>query len=329
MSIDSQAGETRPGSGRASLESLLGPTEIRALASTLDLTPTKRWGQNFVVDANTVRRIVKIADVAGRDVVEVGPGLGSLTLGLTEVGARVAAVEIDPRLAQLLPQTVVRKQPDARLDVVEHDAMTIESLPFAPQAIVANLPYNVSVPVLIHLLERFPTIDRALVMVQAEVGHRLAAPPGSKVYGSPSAKVAWWGTWALEGDVSRQIFWPVPNVDSVLVGFRRGPERGDEGLRRRTFRVIDGAFGQRRKMLRQALSGVLGSSAAATEVLERAGVAPTLRGETLELEDFIRIAEAAADAPGGRGASGDDAPDAVGSDASGSDATGSDAVAER
>lgn len=314
MSIDSQAGDPRPGTGRGSLESLLGPSEIRALASTLDLTPTKRWGQNFVVDANTVRRIVKIADVAGRDVVEVGPGLGSLTLGLTEVGARVAAVEIDPRLAELLPRTVGRKQPDARLEVVQHDALTIESLPFEPQAIVANLPYNVSVPVLIHLLERFPTIDRALVMVQAEVGHRLAAPSGSKVYGSPSAKVAWWGAWALEGDVSRQIFWPVPNVDSVLVGFRRGPERGNEDLRRRTFRVIDGAFGQRRKMLRQALSGVFGSSAAATEVLERAGVAPTLRGEALELDDFIRIAQAAADGPAGPEASGD--PDASAPEAS-------------
>ena len=225
---------------------------------------------------------------------EVGPGLGSLTLGLTAAGARVAAVEIDPRLAALLPETVARKQPEARLEVLHHDALTIEELPFAPQAIVANLPYNVSVPVLIHLLERFPTIERALVMVQAEVGHRLAAKPGSKTYGSPSAKVAWWGDWALEGDVSRQIFWPVPNVDSVLVGFRRGPPRGDETLRRRTFEIIEGAFGQRRKMLRQALAGVYGSSAAATEALERAGVDPTLRGEALALPDFIRVAQGAA-----------------------------------
>lgn len=283
--------------GRPSAETLLGASEIRSLAAQLDLTPAKRWGQNFVVDANTVRRIVRTADVAGLDVVEVGPGLGSLTLGLTEVDARVAAVEIDPRLAELLPRTVARKQPDARLEVVQHDALTLEELPFAPQAIVANLPYNVSVPVLIHLLERFGSIDRALVMVQSEVGHRLAARPGSKTYGSPSAKVAWWGQWALEGDVSRQIFWPVPGVDSVLVGFRRGPSMGSEQLRKRTFAVIDGAFGQRRKMLRQALSGVFGSSAAATEVLERAGVEPTLRGEALELADFIRIAEAAGAGP--------------------------------
>lgn len=290
-SVERPSSGTRAG-GTPSADALLGAAEIRALAAELDLTPTKRWGQNFVVDANTVRRIVRTADVAGLDVVEVGPGLGSLTLGLTEAGARVAAVEIDPRLAQLLPSTVARKQPLARLEVVQQDALTIEALPFAPRAVVANLPYNVSVPVLIHLLERFDSIERVLVMVQAEVGHRLAARPGSKTYGSPSAKVAWWGQWALEGDVSRQIFWPVPNVDSVLVGFRRGPSRGSEALRRRTFAVIDGAFGQRRKMLRQALAGVFGSSAAASEVLERAGVAPTLRGEALDLADFIRIAQA-------------------------------------
>ncbi|WAC66467.1 16S rRNA (adenine(1518)-N(6)/adenine(1519)-N(6))-dimethyltransferase RsmA [Agrococcus sp. SL85] len=283
--------ETIPARDARAADALLGAAEIRRLAASLDLTPTKRWGQNFVHDANTVRRIVRTADVAGLDVVEVGPGLGSLTLGLTEAGCRVTAVEIDERLATLLPETVGAKQPEARLEVVHHDALTIEALPHEPRAIVANLPYNVSVPVLIHLLERFPSVERALVMVQAEVGHRLAAQPGSKVYGSPSAKVAWWGPWALEGDVSRQIFWPVPNVDSVLVGFRRGPSMGDEALRRRAFRVIDAAFGQRRKMLRQALSGLFGSSAEASAALEAADVAPTDRGEALALPDFIRIAQ--------------------------------------
>lgn len=273
-------------------DALLGAAEIRRLAAQLDLTPTKRWGQNFVHDANTVRRIVRTADVAGIDVLEVGPGLGSLTLGLTEAGCRVTAVEIDERLARLLPETVERKQPGARLEVVHHDALTVTELPHAPQAIVANLPYNVSVPVLIHLLETFPTVERALVMVQAEVGIRLAAAPGSKAYGAPSAKVAWWGPWALEGEVSRQIFWPVPGVDSVLVGFRRGASLGDEALRHSTFQVVDAAFGQRRKMLRQALAGVVGSPAAASALLERAGVEPTLRGEALALPDFIRIAEA-------------------------------------
>ncbi|MFC7432544.1 MULTISPECIES: 16S rRNA (adenine(1518)-N(6)/adenine(1519)-N(6))-dimethyltransferase RsmA [unclassified Agrococcus] len=270
--------------------SLLGATEIRRLAAELDLTPTKRWGQNFVHDANTVRRIVRTADVEGRSVLEVGPGLGSLTLGLTEVGCAVTAVEIDPRLAARLPRTLVEQQPGASLTVVQQDALlvTAADVAVAPEAVVANLPYNVSVPVLIHLLETFDSIDRILVMVQAEVGHRLAAPPGSKTYGVPSAKVAWWGSWALEAEVSRQVFWPVPNVDSVLVGFRRGETPGDDVLRRATFRVIDAAFGQRRKMLRQALSSVFGSSAAASSALESIGIDPTLRGEQLDLAAFTR-----------------------------------------
>lgn len=271
---------------------LLGATEIRSLAAELGVTPTKRLGQNFVHDANTVRRIVRTADVAGSPVLEVGPGLGSLTLGLTEAGCDVVAVEIDGRLAARLPQTVREHQPDASLTVVEADALRIDSLPVAPRALVANLPYNVSVPVLIHLLSTFDSIDRALVMVQAEVGHRLAAPPGSKTYGSPSAKVAWWGPWRVEGDVSRQVFWPVPNVDSVLVGFRRGPERGDEELRRATFALIDAAFAQRRKMLRQALAGLYGSSAAASAALEAAGIPPTARGESVDIDDFVRLAAA-------------------------------------
>lgn len=270
--------------------SLLGATEIRRLAAELDLTPTKRWGQNFVHDANTVRRIVRTADVDGRSVLEVGPGLGSLTLGLTEVGCAVTAVEIDPRLAERLPRTLAEHQPDASLVVVQRDALLITAadVAVAPEAVVANLPYNVSVPVLIHLLETFDSIERILVMVQAEVGHRLAAPPGSKTYGVPSAKVAWWGSWSLEADVSRQVFWPVPNVDSVLVGFRRGETPGDDALRRATFRVIDAAFGQRRKMLRQALSSVFGSSADASSALESVGIAPTLRGEQLDLAAFTR-----------------------------------------
>lgn len=271
-------------------DSLLGPAEIRRLASSLDVTPTKKWGQNFLLDANTVRRIVRVADVAGRRVVEVGPGLGSLTLGLTEAGCEVAAVEIDPRLAAQLPKTFAERQPEAQLTVIQADAMTVTELPFEPEALVANLPYNVSVPVLIHLFETFPTIARALVMVQAEVGYRIAAKPGSKIYGAPSVKASWWGNWAVEADVSRQVFWPVPNVDSVLVGFRPGTLPGDDQLRRRTFAVVDAAFGQRRKMLRGALSGIFGSSEAASNALTAAGVDPTLRGESLTLEPFIAIA---------------------------------------
>ncbi|MBY0175324.1 MULTISPECIES: 16S rRNA (adenine(1518)-N(6)/adenine(1519)-N(6))-dimethyltransferase RsmA [Curtobacterium] len=271
---------------------LLGPAEIRELAATLDVTPTKKLGQNFVHDANTVRRIVSIAGVTPESaVLEVGPGLGSLTLGLTETGAAVTAVEIDARLAAHLPTTVSAMQPDARLTVVHQDAMQVsaEDLPVAPTHLVANLPYNVSVPVLLHLLATFPSLVRSLVMVQAEVGYRLAADPGSKVYGSPSVKAAWYGSWRIAGQVSRQVFWPVPNVDSVLVGFDRHEPPGDEQLRSRVFTLVDAAFQQRRKMLRQALSGVLGGSAHASEVLEAAGIAPTARGEELGVDDFVRL----------------------------------------
>lgn len=271
---------------------LLGPTDIRRLAAELDVTPTKKWGQNFVVDHNTVRRIVEIAGVRpGENVVEVGPGLGSLTLGILEAGANVTAVEIDPRLAARLAQTVSERAPEARLSVVPADALEVTELEQAPQRLVANLPYNVSVPVLLHFLEHFPSLLAGVVMVQAEVGHRLAAQPGSKIYGSPSVKASWYGTWRLVGQVSRQIFWPVPNVDSVLVGFERSQQLpGTEQERVATFRIVDLAFQQRRKMLRGALTPLFGSSAAASEVLTAAGVAPEARGETLRMADFLRIA---------------------------------------
>ncbi|GAA1726755.1 16S rRNA (adenine(1518)-N(6)/adenine(1519)-N(6))-dimethyltransferase RsmA [Microbacterium paludicola] len=275
---------------------LLGATEIRSLAASLDVTPTKKLGQNFVVDANTVRKIVQVAGVDRDDrVVEVGPGLGSLTLAILETGAKVTAVEIDHRLAERLPETAAQHGvPDDALTVVDADALRVTELPGDPSVLVANLPYNVSVPVLLHFMETFPGLERGVVMVQAEVGERLAAPPGSKVYGAPSVKAAWYGPWRLAGTVSRQVFWPVPNVDSVLVAFRRDPEpRGTEEERLLTFRIVDAAFQQRRKMLRQALAGVLGgTSAGATEVLERAGVAPTARGEELSIDDFVRIARA-------------------------------------
>lgn len=275
---------------------LLGAAEIRTLAAELDVTPTKKLGQNFVVDANTVRKIVHVAEVQPGDrVVEVGPGLGSLTLAILEAGASVTAVEIDHRLAERLPATAAAHGvTDGALTVVDADALRVTELPGDPAVLVANLPYNVSVPVLLHFLETFPGLDRGVVMVQAEVGERLAAAPGSKIYGAPSVKAAWYGPWRLAGTVSRQVFWPVPNVDSVLVGFRRDAEpRGDEELRKRTFRIVDAAFQQRRKMLRQALAGVLGGTAAeAAAILERAGVAPTARGEELTVDDYVRIAEA-------------------------------------
>ncbi len=271
---------------------LLGATEIRALADRLDVSPTKKWGQNFVHDANTVRKIVTAAKLGdGEAVVEVGPGLGSLTLGLLEQGHPVTAIEIDPRLAAELPATAAAHGVAAgELTVVQADALTVTTLDAAPTALVANLPYNVSVPVLIHLLETFPTIRRVLVMVQAEVGHRLAADPGSKVYGVPSVKAAWWGDWNVEGTVSRRVFWPEPNVDSVLVGMTAHATPGDEVLRRRSFALADAAFGQRRKTLRQALSAIAGSTTAAAEMCEAAGIDPGARGEQLVLAQFVALA---------------------------------------
>jgi len=269
---------------------LLGPAEIRDLADALDLQPTKKLGQNFVVDGNTVRKIVRAGKVeAGDHVVEVGPGLGSLTLGLLETGARVTAIEIDKRLAEQLPLTVEAMQPGSPLEVIAADALRVEGVPGEPTRLVANLPYNVSVPVLLHLLHVVPSLRSALVMVQAEVGHRLAAGPGSRVYGSPSVKASWYGEWSLAGTISRQVFWPVPNVDSVLVGFRSGELPGTDDERRATFALVDGAFGQRRKMLRQSLADALGGSAAASARLEAAGVDPTLRGEQLTVADFLRV----------------------------------------
>lgn len=275
---------------------LLGPAEIRDLAEMLGITPTKKLGQNFVIDANTVRRIVKVAGVtAGDSVVEVGPGLGSLTLGLLETGASVTAVEIDARLAAQLPLTVRALQPDAALEVVVADAMRVLELPGEPTILVANLPYNVSVPVLLHLLEHFPSIVSGLVMVQAEVGQRIAAASGSKVYGSPSVKAAWYGHWRTAGQVSRQVFWPVPNVDSILVGFTlRDEPIGTEQERLATFALVDAAFQQRRKMLRQSLSGVLGDSSTASAVMEAVGLSPTLRGEQIDVFDYLAIAREAA-----------------------------------
>jgi 16S rRNA (adenine1518-N6/adenine1519-N6)-dimethyltransferase len=273
---------------------LLGATEIRRLAAELDVTPTKKLGQNFVVDANSVRRIVQVAGVTASDrVVEIGPGLGSLTLAILETGATVTAVEIDHRLAARLAETAAAHGvPSGALTVVDADALRVTELPGDPEVLVANLPYNVSVPVLLHFLETFPALQRGVVMVQAEVGERMAAGPGSKIYGAPSVKAAWYGSWRLAGNVSRQVFWPVPNVDSVLVAFILDSEpRGTEEERRRTFAIVDAAFQQRRKMLRQALAGVVGATAAeASALLESAGVAPTARGEELGVEDYLRIA---------------------------------------
>jgi 16S rRNA (adenine1518-N6/adenine1519-N6)-dimethyltransferase len=276
---------------------LLGPAEVRTLAAGLDLRPTKRWGQNFVIDPNTVRRIVRAAGLDPSDVVlEVGPGLGSLTLGLLPAAAAVVAVEIDPRLAAALPATAQRHAPAVadRLVVVTADAMQVRELPLRPTVFVANLPYNVGVPVLLHLLEALPGMRSGLVMVQAEVADRLAAAPGSRVYGVPSVKAAWYGDVTRAGRVPRSVFWPVPNVDSGLVSVVRRPPPDTTATREQVFAVVDAAFSQRRKSLRSALTVWAGGPAAAEETLRRAGVAPQLRGERLSVVDFARIAEARA-----------------------------------
>jgi 16S rRNA (adenine1518-N6/adenine1519-N6)-dimethyltransferase len=273
--------------------SLLGAAEIRELASQLDLRPAKSLGQNFVHDGNVCRKIVRTAEVVESDIaLEIGPGLGSLTLALLEVAREVIAVEIDSRLAQQLPVTVAQhSDKSAVLQVHNLDALQLQSLDKNPTVLVANLPYNVSVPVLLHLLEILPSLQRGVVMVQAEVADRLAAKPHSKEYGVPSVKAAWWAEVSGAGSVSRTIFWPQPNVDSKLVAFKRRTPPGDEAMRKKVFMVIDLAFAQRRKMLRAALSSLFGSSAATESALQSVGIDPTLRGEALHIQDFCTIAK--------------------------------------
>ena len=276
---------------------LLGAAQIRELAARLDLKPSKSLGQNFVIDSNVCTKIVRTAGVTSDDIaLEIGPGLGSLTLAMLEVAKSVIAVEIDPRLAQQLPITVAQhfEHPE-NLTVINKDALAVNELPVAPTVLVANLPYNVSVPVLLHLLEKFPTLRTGVVMVQAEVADRLAAKPGGKEYGIPSVKAAWWADVKNVGTVSRSIFWPSPNVDSKLVGFTRRETAGSEESRAKVFTIIDAAFAQRRKMLRSALSSLYGSSSAAEAILMRAGIDPTLRGEALQIESFCKIAAVAPD----------------------------------
>jgi 16S rRNA (adenine1518-N6/adenine1519-N6)-dimethyltransferase len=270
---------------------LLGSGEIRRLAEELDLRPTKKLGQNFVIDPNTIRKIVSAADLSPRDkVVEIGPGLGSLTLGLLEKVNQLAVVEFDARLASRLQQTLDQRASGHKCHITAADAMNVTELPFEPDALVANLPYNISVPVLLHFMETFPSLNKGLVLVQAEVAARLIAPPGSKTYGSPSAKLAWYAKASSGGVVSRNIFWPIPNVDSALVYFEKREEEFPKQLRPEVFRVIDGAFAQRRKTLRQALADWAGSPAEAERLLIEAGISPQARGEDLIIDDFVRLA---------------------------------------
>lgn len=284
---------------------LLNPASIRRIADQIGLRPTKTRGQNFVHDANTVRRIVSLAQVGAADrVIEVGPGLGSLTLGLLETGAEVVAIEIDEVLANQLPGTVAERMPGAaeRLEVVLSDALDVKVIPGAePTALVANLPYNVAVPVLLHMLAICPQWSTGVVMVQSEVADRLVAAPGSKIYGVPSVKLAWYAEAIRVGNVPPTVFWPVPNVDSGLVRItrRRPPHvdgRDPRVTRSQVFRVVDAAFASRRKMLRSALAGLCGGSMAASELITAAGIDPTARGEALDIGDLARVVEALAQA---------------------------------
>ncbi len=277
-------------------EKFLGATQIRQLASSLDLSPTKKWGQNFVIDPNTVRRIVDVSGVtADDDVIEIGPGLGSLTVGLLSAANSVVAVEIDERLATQLPKTILEIDKDLaqKLIVLNTDALKLAEIPTQATKLVANLPYNISVPVILHFLEKFPSIREVLVMVQAEVGERLAAGPGSKIYGVPSVKARFYGEVSQVATISRQIFWPVPNVDSVLVRIIRHQESPDLAMKQQLFSVVDAAFSQRRKTLRSALSSFLGGSARVDAVLAHAGVNSGLRGEQLDIDAFLAISKAA------------------------------------
>ncbi len=316
----SDGGGERPA---ASQPGLLGPADVRALAERLGVRPTKQLGQNFVIDPNTIRRIVRAAGVRSDDVVvEVGPGLGSLTLGLLGAARRVVAVEIDPVLAGALPQTVAERFPEAlsgpgdgadpaaspdgssaaacgdpalpRFALVQADAMRITELPGPPPtALVANLPYNVAVPVLLHMLEQFPSLERVLVMVQAEVADRLAAEPGGRVYGVPSVKARWYASVRRAGSIGKNVFWPAPHVESGLVALERRQPPTTRASRKEVFAVVDAAFAQRRKTLRAALAGWAGSAPRAEQILRRAGVDPAARGEALTVDQYAAIAEAA------------------------------------
>ena len=271
---------------------LLGAGEIRQIAESLDLRPTKSLGQNFVIDGNTCQKIVRLAGITSSDhVVEIGPGLGSLTLALLQASDKVTAIEIDKRLADQLEITAKSHGASLKdLVIINADAMEVDEIAGRPDKLVANLPYNISVPVLLTFLEKFESITSGIVMVQSEVAERLAAKPGSKIYGVPSAKAAWWADLQLADSVSRSIFWPVPKVDSSLVKFTRHKPLGDETLRKLTFELVDRAFGQRRKMLRSIYADLAGGSTQAEQLLIASGIEPTIRGEALTIDDFLAIA---------------------------------------
>ncbi|WP_421783229.1 16S rRNA (adenine(1518)-N(6)/adenine(1519)-N(6))-dimethyltransferase RsmA [Gardnerella sp. DNF01198P] len=279
---------------------LLGAADIRRIAAEEGITPTKKFGQNFVIDPGTVRKIVAAAEVKSGDIVmEVGPGLGSLTLAILQTGAQLTAVEIDPPLARRLPHTVEEFMPQSmqKFNVILKDALTVnaDDVPQIAQAkqfiLVANLPYNVATPIILTLLEKFSNLQNFLVMVQKEVADRLCAQPGNKAYGTPSVKLAWYGKAQRAGLIGRNVFWPSPNVDSALVSFTRNcTGKGDNNEREGVFAFIDAAFQQRRKTLHAALKNQVPE-----EAYKNSGIDPTRRGETLTCDEFIALYRACKD----------------------------------
>ena len=281
-----------PSMSPSEIHRYLTARDIRALADDYGVTPSKARGQNFLFDPNTIRKIVQTSDVrAGDHVLEVGPGFGSLTLGLVDAGAQVTSIEVDERLVRATRHVVGERFPGAPCEVVHSDALQLTDVDSDITHLVANLPYNVAVPVVLHLLSLHPGFSRVLVMVQAEVGYRLAAHAGTKEYGAPSVKAAWWGEWSVEATVSRKVFWPEPRVDSVLVGMRGEPPPGAESLRESVFSLIDQGFGNRRKMARQAFAERFGGAEESARAIEAAGLDATRRCETWTLAEFIRLNE--------------------------------------
>lgn len=280
--------------GENKTTTLLNATDIRQLAHTMQIVPTKNLGQNFVIDGNTIRKIVKLAKLQTQQtVLEIGPGLGSLTLALLAETKQVVALEIDPKLAKNLPNTINSYAPQLtqNLHVIETDVLKIHTLPKNPTVLVANLPYNIAVLAILHALEFFTTIERGIVMVQLEVAQRLCAQAGSKDYGVPSVKLAWWGKASKVAVIGKNVFWPAPKVSSALVVFERTPPINTHSTKEQVFAVIDAAFAQRRKTLRSALANWAGNATVAEKILQHANIDPTLRGERLDIKDFVKIAE--------------------------------------
>ena len=265
----------------------LGAARVRELLTRHGVTPSRALGQNFVVDPNTIRKTLSVARVSPTDrVLEIGPGAGSLTLGLAASSPSVVAIERDDRLIPLLEEVLSNRR---NVEIINGDAMEADLAATRATSVVSNLPYNMAALLVLKVLEEAPEIQSLTVMTQKEVGERLAAGPGTKTYGATSVLVAYFALARVEAQVSRRAFWPVPRVDSVLVRIDRRPEP-DQESRQSLFEVVKAAFSQRRKTLRNSLAELAGSASAAEDLIRQAGVDPSRRPETLSLDDFLMLA---------------------------------------